>query len=59
MIENETFVVQLTVMNSDGLIKTRHLKVSKEQLATFQSKLNVEENGFTIIECYINTGNIY
>tara|TARA_R110000737_G_scaffold345031_1_gene372925 strand:- start:721 stop:900 length:180 start_codon:yes stop_codon:yes gene_type:complete len=59
MIENETFVIQLTVKNSEGVLKTRHLKVSKEQLSTFQSKLNVEENGFTIIECYINTGNIY
>tara|TARA_R110000765_G_scaffold37703_2_gene83324 strand:- start:660 stop:839 length:180 start_codon:yes stop_codon:yes gene_type:complete len=59
MIENETFVIQLTVKNSEGVLKTRHLKVSKEQLTTFQSKLNVEENGFTIIEVYINTGNIY
>ena len=59
MIENETFVIQLTVMNSEGVMKTRHLKVSKQQLDTFQSKLNKKENGFTIIECYVNTGNIY
>ena len=58
-MENSEFIIQLTVKNSEGVLKTRHLKVSKEQLELFQSKLNVEENGFTIIECYINTGNIY
>ena len=59
MIENETFVIQLTVMNSAGVMKTRHLKVSKEQLRTFQSKLNKEENGYTIIEVFVNQGNYY
>ena len=59
MIENETFVIQLTVKNSEGVLKTRHLKVSKEQLKTFQSKLNIEQDGYTIIEVYINTGNYY
>ena len=58
-MENSEFVIQLTVKNSEGLIKTRHLKVSKEQLELFQSKLNKEENGFTIIEVFINTGNYY
>lgn len=59
MIENETFVIQLTVKNSEGLMKTRSLKLSKQQLDTFQSKLNVEENGYTIIEVFVNTGNYY
>ena len=59
MIENETFVIQLTVKNSEGLMKTRSLKLSKQQLDTFQSKLNVEENGYTIIEVFVNQGNYY
>ena len=58
-MENSEFVIQLTVMNSEGLIKTRHLKVSKEQLKTFQGRLNVEQDGYTIIECYVNSGNYY
>ena len=58
-MENSEFIIQLTVKNSEGVLKTRHLKVSKEQLELFQSKLNIEENGFTIIDCYVNTGNIY
>ena len=58
-MENSEFVIQLTVKNSEGLIKTRHLKVSKEQLKTFQGRLNVEQDGYTIIECYVNSGNYY
>ena len=58
-MENSEFVIQLTVKNSEGLMKTRHLKVSKEQLDVFQSKLNKEENGYTIIEVFVNQGNVY
>ena len=58
-MDNSTFLIQLTVKNNEGVMKTRGLKVSKEQLELFQSKLNKEENGFTIIEIFVNSGNYY